>query len=89
MMSPTADNWLAKLAHLNVYRAKHGAAPHKPLLLLVILELAETGCFVDRIPAAGKQATVRRAVKSLEHFVHFLSKGFYQPVESTGQPVWN
>ena len=33
--------WLAKLADLNVYRAKHGEAPHKPLLLLVLFELAE------------------------------------------------
>ena len=35
--------WLAKLADLNVYRAKHGEAPHKPLLLLILLELAERG----------------------------------------------
>ena len=35
--------WLAKLADLNVYRARHGEAPHKPLLLLVLLELAERG----------------------------------------------
>jgi putative restriction endonuclease len=39
----TPEQWLAKLANLNVYRAKHGPAPHKPLLLLVILELAEQG----------------------------------------------
>ncbi len=35
--------WLAAMAKLNVYRAKGGAAPHKPLLLLVVLELAEQG----------------------------------------------
>src|SRR5690348_12983426 len=40
---PTAEKWLAKMAKLNVYRAKGGAAPHKPLLLLVVLELAEQG----------------------------------------------
>jgi putative restriction endonuclease len=39
----TAEQWLAKLAKLNVYRAKHGLAPHKPLLLLVLFELAEQG----------------------------------------------
>jgi putative restriction endonuclease len=33
--------WLHRLGHLNLYQAKHGPAPHKPLLLLVILELAE------------------------------------------------
>jgi len=37
------DKWLAKLSKLNVYRAKHGRAPHKPLLLLVIMELADKG----------------------------------------------
>jgi putative restriction endonuclease len=39
----TAEQWLAKIAKLKVYRAKGGPAPHKPLLLLVILELAEQG----------------------------------------------
>lgn len=37
------EQWLAKIAKLKVYRAKGGPAPHKPLLLLVILELAEQG----------------------------------------------
>lgn len=36
-------NWLARIADLNVYRAKHRRAPHKPLLLLVLLELADKG----------------------------------------------
>ncbi len=40
---PSFDNWLRKLAHLNVYKAKHGLAPHKPLLILVLLEMAERG----------------------------------------------
>jgi putative restriction endonuclease len=39
----TPDQWLAKLAKLHVYRTKGGPAPHKPLLLLVVLELAEQG----------------------------------------------
>src|SRR5438046_3072488 len=43
----TPDHWLSRLAKLNVYRAKGGLAPHKPLLLLAILELAEQG----RLPA--------------------------------------
>jgi len=37
----SSSAWLNQLGHLNFYRAKHGRAPHKPLLLLVILELAE------------------------------------------------
>lgn len=39
----SADQWLHRLANLNVYQAKHGRAPHKALLLLVILEMADRG----------------------------------------------
>ena len=39
----TPDQWLAKLAKLKVDRASGDPAPHKPLLLLVVLELAEQG----------------------------------------------
>ena len=37
------DQWLAKFARLRVDRARGDPAPHKPLLLLVVLELAEQG----------------------------------------------
>lgn len=37
----TPDEWLGRVAKLNVYKARGGQAPHKPLLLLVVLELAE------------------------------------------------
>src|SRR5436309_3550347 len=37
------EQWLAKLAHLKVDKARGDPAPHKPLLLLVVLELAEQG----------------------------------------------
>ncbi len=39
-MSPSL-NWLSKLAHLRVDRSR-GIAPHKPLLILVVLELIES-----------------------------------------------
>jgi putative restriction endonuclease len=35
--------WLQVLGRLNVYRARGGPAPHKPLLILVLLEMAEKG----------------------------------------------
>ena len=35
--------WLHKLATLRIDRARGNPAPHKPLLLLVILEMAEKG----------------------------------------------
>jgi putative restriction endonuclease len=39
----TADQWLTKIAKLKRFQNKRGFAPHKPILLLVILELAEQG----------------------------------------------
>lgn len=39
----TPEQILAKLAKLKVDRATGDPAPHKPLLLLVVLELAEQG----------------------------------------------
>jgi len=38
-----ADYWLAKFSKLRVDRARGDAAPHKPLLLLVLCDLAENG----------------------------------------------
>lgn len=40
---PSPEHWLRRLGHLKVYQALHGRAPHKPILLLVILELAGRG----------------------------------------------
>ncbi len=37
----TTNDLLVRISDPNYYRAKHGRAPHKPLLLLVVLELAE------------------------------------------------
>ena len=45
----TGDQWLSKLSRLRVDRARGNLAPHKPLLLLIILELAEQ----DLLPAGA------------------------------------
>src|SRR5215469_11530339 len=42
------DVWLKKLRKLRVDRAKKDPAPHKPLLLLVLVELAEVGTLPTR-----------------------------------------
>jgi hypothetical protein len=39
----SAQAWLGKMAKLHVYKSKDGPAPHKPLLLLVVLDMAEAG----------------------------------------------
>src|SRR5437588_5572192 len=53
----TPEQWLTKLAHLHVYRAKNGPAPHKPLLMLVLFELAEQGQLaLDAVPLTPELA---------------------------------
>jgi putative restriction endonuclease len=47
MLDP--ESWLTRIARLHVYRAKGGPAPHKPLLLLLILELAEKGLLTSEL----------------------------------------
>lgn len=45
---PNPDIWLSKFSKLRVDRAKNGPAPHKPLLLLVLMELAEQDLLPER-----------------------------------------
>jgi putative restriction endonuclease len=42
-MAKDQNYWLQKLATLRIDRARGNPAPHKPLLLLVILEMMEKG----------------------------------------------
>ena len=51
MNEATRKRWLAKLAKLRIDR-KGTPAPHKPLLLLVVIELAEQGLLPKDNPAA-------------------------------------
>lgn len=54
---PNADSWLARLARLKVDRARGDPAPHKPLLMLVVLELAEQGLLPpDELPLTPELA---------------------------------
>ena len=49
MMTPSAEQWLQRLTELRVDRATVDPAPHKPLLLLVMLDLAKQGCLPDTV----------------------------------------
>ena len=47
-MKPTCNHWLGKLANLNAARtAARGIAPHKPLMLLTVIDLIESGDLPD------------------------------------------
>jgi putative restriction endonuclease len=95
----TADQWLAKLARLKVYRAKGGKAPHKPLLLLVVLELTEQ----DLLPPAVLPLTPEIAFRFCTYwnivahrrtqrpevrmpFHHLESDGFWSALQEDGKP---
>src|SRR5437660_2817484 len=95
----TPEQLLAKLGKLNVYRAKGGAAPHKPLLLLVILELAEQGLLPRHVlPLTPELAfrfctywgivahrrTQRPDVRLPFH--HLSSDGFWSALQEDGSP---
>jgi len=51
-------NLLHKLSHLNIDRAK-GAAPHKPLLLLCLLEIAAEGGLTAEIMSVTGMVSAR------------------------------
>jgi putative restriction endonuclease len=95
----TPDKWLEKLAKLNVYRAKGGPAPHKPLLLLVILELAEQGLLPKktlpltpelafRFYSYWKIVAPRRTSKPDVRFPfhHLQGDGFWSALGEDGKP---
>ncbi|HZU36577.1 MAG TPA: hypothetical protein VFA18_11740, partial [Gemmataceae bacterium] len=96
----TPEDWLAKLGRLRVDRASGDPAPHKPLLLLVILDLAEKGQLppgpiVLTPPLAFEfctystvVATRRRQRPDVRYpFYHLQSDGFWVPLGPDGQPT--
>ncbi|WP_169974455.1 hypothetical protein [Tautonia rosea] len=48
-MDGDAEHWLRVFGRLNVYLARGGPAPHRLLLLLVLLEMAEKGELPARV----------------------------------------
>lgn len=91
--------WLEKVARLNVYRAKGGPAPHKPLLLLLVLELSENGELAEMLPLtpelAFRFATFYSVVAHRRSqrpdvrmpFYHLQSEGFWRSLDERGQPA--
>jgi putative restriction endonuclease len=98
---PDSDNitWLEKVARLNVYRAKGGPAPQKPLLLLLVLELAENNELAEQLlltpELAFRFATFYSVVAHRRSqrpdvripFYHLQSEGFWRPLDERRQPA--
>src|SRR5262249_48195776 len=93
------EKWLRVAANLSVSR-KGGIAPHKPLLLLVLAELAEqgklsekilpiTGELVFRFLAYGTIVAERRSQRLDIRlpFYHMRSDGCWTPLDESGQPT--
>lgn len=91
--------WLHKIATLRIDRARKDPAPHKPLLLLVIIEMAEEGeissCDVPLSPDVAFRFSVfwsvvaKRRKQSPEvrlPFHHLGSSGIWQPLTADGKP---
>ena len=97
---PPARSIVDRIARLRIDRARANPAPHKPLLLLVVLELAEKGelpdCLLPLTPElafrfCGFWSIVahRRSQKPDVRFpfFHMKSEGFWQPVDTAAQPA--
>jgi putative restriction endonuclease len=93
------EKWLRVVSNLSVSR-KGGIAPHKPLLLLVLAELAEqgkltekilllTGELVFRFLAYGTVVAERLSQRPDIRlpFYHMRSDGCWMPLDENGQPT--
>lgn len=95
------EQWLKKLARLNPNRSKiKGAAPHKPCLLLALLDMAEDGelkvAEVLKTPglhvrfnalAALAQERWQGRIDLTLPFYHLRSQGFWQTLDKDGNPT--
>jgi putative restriction endonuclease len=100
-MNPvTPTQWLARLAALKVDRASGDAAPHKPLLLLVVIELAEQALLPEKLlPLTPELAfrfftywsvvAHRRTQKPDVRypFYHLQGDGCWTPLGEDGEPA--
>lgn len=94
-----SEHWLTKLALLRIDRARGDPAPHKPLLLLVILELAEQGLLPEDILPLSPElafrfftfwnvvAHRRTQPPDVRLPFHYLkSDGFWAALDENGKP---
>lgn len=102
--SPDCLRWLEKLATLNAEGPKKAAptmaAPHKPLLLLLVIDLVEEGklnggllhrdgALVFRFATLWTVVADRRRTKPDVKlpFYHLKNDGFWNALEANGQPA--
>ncbi len=94
------EKWLKKIAKLRIDRARGTPAPHKPLLLFVIFDLAEAGQIRSSDLALTGEITFRfltywSAVDPKRSarpdirlpFFYLKGDGVWQPLDQTGEPA--
>jgi putative restriction endonuclease len=94
------ERWLAKLGKLRVDLAKGNPAPHKPLLLLITIELAEQGLLPDKsLPLTPELAfqfcmywhiVAYRRTQALDvrfPFYHMQSDGCWKATDEDNKPA--
>jgi len=101
-MVKDCKHWLRKIATLRIDRARGDAAPHKPLLLLVILEMADKGEVTGPEIALSADLAFRfsvfwsivaqrrrQAPEVRLPFHHLGSSGMWVPLTADGKPSPN
>src|SRR5438132_9953449 len=81
----TPEQWLGKLANLKVDKARGDPAPHKPLLLLVVLELAEQGQAFGDILALTPELAFRFCTYLVPSRVRVIGRGQADAAISIGE----
>jgi putative restriction endonuclease len=94
-MKTNKIDWLKKMYRLNRHGPEESKAPHKPLLLLVLLDLVESGELSDRLLELTPQLAFRfsvyagvvahrrsQAVVIRYPFYHLSSDGFWRSLDS-------
>ena len=98
-VEPAQQLWLSRMANLKLDRSR-GAAPHKPLLLLVVLDLIEDGKLAGgllardgnlafRFSSYWSIVAERRNTQSDVRlpFFHLKSDGYWTPLDAEGRPA--
>ena len=98
-MHPGCDHWLAVLGHLRIDR-KGNPAPHKPLLLLTVIEMVEKGVIKEPLlPYSGELSfrflvlwpiVAARRTQPPEiwmPFFHLRTSGIWTPLDADDNPT--
>ena len=95
-----SEHWLRVVTTLRVDRKNGNIAPHKPLLLLVLAELAEQGKLPEPLLALTGELVFRfltfwtvvadrrpQRPDIILPFYHLHSEGCWEPLDETGKPT--